>query len=211
MVISKLPDKIRLRVARNTTDEIRKIEDFLQTIKKEGKARETSAHVKTTERAQKPPFVKPPIPTPNSLSVGEIPFKWVYCKGNHYSASCEKVQDLQQCKKILFKDRWCLNCLATWPCCEHLQKFKGLSACGEQHQSICPNPLNPRNEAKSRNYKTLNCLWWFCKISWTRALLEWLPTCWPELHPTTGWHTGQNLMESNYDFCRHWEAKCYLT
>ena len=42
VVMSKLPNEIRLEVARNSTDEIWKIEDLLQTIKKEVEARETS-------------------------------------------------------------------------------------------------------------------------------------------------------------------------
>ena len=108
VIMSKLPNAIRLQVARNTTDEIWKIKDLLQTVKKEVEARASSKHVKTTESPRKPRFVKPPIPSANSLlanKIGEIPFKCAYCKENHYSASCEKVQDLQQRKEILFKDR----------------------------------------------------------------------------------------------------------
>ena len=51
VVMSKLPNEIRLQVARNTTDYIWKIEELLQTIKKEVEARETSEHVKTGESA----------------------------------------------------------------------------------------------------------------------------------------------------------------
>ena len=151
VVMSKLPEEIRLQVARNTTDEIWKIEDLLQTIKKEVEARETSEHVKTTESARKPPFVKPPIPTANSLVVGEIPFKCAYCEGNHYSASCEKVQDLQQRKEILFKDRRCLNCLRPGHIASVCKTSTVCRHCGERHhQSICPNPLKILATRKSR-------------------------------------------------------------
>ena len=54
--MSKLPNEIRLEVARNSPDEIWKIEDLLQTIQKEVKARETSRHVKTSEGSRKPPI-----------------------------------------------------------------------------------------------------------------------------------------------------------
>ena len=64
--MSKLPSEIRLEVARNSTDEIWKIEDLLQTIKKEVEARETSKHVKTREGSRKLPLGKPPIPSANS-------------------------------------------------------------------------------------------------------------------------------------------------
>ena len=86
VVMSKLPNEIRLQVARNTTDEIWKIEKLLQTIKKEVEARETSEHVKTGESPRKSPFLKPPIPSANSLvanKVGDIPVKCVYCKEIH--------------------------------------------------------------------------------------------------------------------------------
>ena len=36
----------------------------------------------------------------------------VYCKELHYSASCERVQNLVQRKEILMKERRCLKCLA---------------------------------------------------------------------------------------------------
>lgn len=152
VIMSKLPNEIPLQVARNTTDEIWKIEDLLQTIKKEVEARESSEHVKTTESPRKPPFVKPPIPSANSLlanKIGEMPFKCAYCKGNHYSASCEKVQDLQQRKEILLKERRCLNCLRPGHVASVCKNSKVCRHCGERHhQLICPTPSNPRSEEK---------------------------------------------------------------
>ena len=70
--MSKLLNKIQLQVACNSTNEIWKIEDLLQTIKKEVEARETSDHVKTSE-SRKSPFGKPPIPSASALVAGEMP------------------------------------------------------------------------------------------------------------------------------------------
>ena len=66
VVMSQLPNEIRLEVVRNSTNEIWKIEDLLQTIKREVEARETSEHVKTSEGSRKPPLGKLPIPSANS-------------------------------------------------------------------------------------------------------------------------------------------------
>ena len=73
------------------------------TIKKdEVEARETSGQVKTSENDRKPSTGKPPIPTASALFVKQnggknIP-RCVYCQELHYSASCEKVQNLVQRK-----------------------------------------------------------------------------------------------------------------
>ena len=109
IIMSKLPNKIRLHVARNSTDELWKIEDLLLTIKKEVKARETSEQVKTSENDRKPSTGKPPIPNATRCiakqnSGKNIP-RCVYCHELHYSASCEKVQNLVQRKEILMKER----------------------------------------------------------------------------------------------------------
>ena len=153
VVMSKLPNEIRLQVARNTTDEIWKIEELLQTIKKEVEARETSEHVKTSESPRKSPFVKPPIPTANSLvanKVGDIPVKCVYCKEIHFSASCGKVEDPNRRKEILVKERRCLNCLKPGHVASVCKNPKTCRHCGERHhQSICTTLSKHRSEEKS--------------------------------------------------------------
>jgi len=63
VVMSKVPNEIRLQVARSSTDDIWKIEYSLNTIKKEVEVGETSEHVKTSEGSRKPFFWK----TPNSI------------------------------------------------------------------------------------------------------------------------------------------------
>ena len=157
VVMSKLPNEIRLQVARNSTDDIWKIEDLLETIKKEVEARETREQVKTNESPRKPPlgkppFEKPPISTASSLvanKVGEKPFKCAYCKEYHYSASCERVKDPNQRKEILVKERRCLNCLRPGHVDSVCKNPKVCRHCGERHhQSICPTLSNSRNDER---------------------------------------------------------------
>ena len=152
VVMSKLPNEIRLEVARNSTVEIWKIEDLLQTIKKEVEARETSEHVKTSEGSRKPPLGKPPIPSANSLvanTFGGNPVKCVYCKEYHYSASCERVKDPKKRKEILVKERRCLNCLRPGHLVSVCKNMKVCRHCGQSHhQSICPSLSSSRNDEK---------------------------------------------------------------
>ena len=143
IIMSKLPNEIRLQVARNSTDEVWKIEELLLTIKKEVEARETSEQVKTSENDRKPSTGKPPIPTASALFAKQnggknIP-RCVYCKELHYSASCEKVQNLVQRKEILMKERRCLKCLAPGHIASSCQNEKVCRQCKQRshHQSIC--------------------------------------------------------------------------
>ena len=68
IVKSKLPNDIRLQIARNATDEVGKIEELLETMKVEIEAREASEGVKTHDgRKPQSSNAKPPItPTANA-------------------------------------------------------------------------------------------------------------------------------------------------
>ena len=127
------------------------------TIKKEEvEARETSEQVKTSENDRKPSTRKPPIPTASALFAKQnggknIP-RCVYCKELHYSASCEKVQNLVQRKEILMKERRSLKCLVPGQIASSCQNEKVCRHCKQRghHQSICLT-LSPcdRSEKKS--------------------------------------------------------------
>ena len=113
------------------------------TIKKEEvEARETSEQVKTSENDRKPSTGKPPIPTASALFAKQnggknIP-RCVYCKELHYSAPCEKVQNLVQRKEILMKERRSLKCLAPGDIASTCQN-EVCRHCKQRghHQSIC--------------------------------------------------------------------------
>ena len=119
------------------------------TIKKEEvEARETSEQVKTSENDRKPSTRKPPIPTASALFAKQnggknIP-RCVYCKELHYSASCEKVQNLVQRKEILMKERRSLKCLAPGQIASSCQNEKVCRHCkqGGHHQSSTLSPCD---------------------------------------------------------------------
>ena len=68
IVMSKLLNENQLQVARNSTDDIWKIEDLLHTIKKEVEAHETSEQVEKNESPRKPPIGKPPSDSNSKLA-----------------------------------------------------------------------------------------------------------------------------------------------
>ena len=78
VIMSKLPEEIRVRVARETTSAVWKIEELLKIIKQEVEAREVSQSVKITEdRNPKPPlhqhrYQKPPT-TSSLVSKEDLP------------------------------------------------------------------------------------------------------------------------------------------
>ena len=118
VVMSKLPNGLRVRIARETTSAVWKIEELMDVIKREVEAIEVSENVKITEdRNQKPPPYQnknPKYPTANSLVTKDDQtakkkpeIRCVYCNDLHYSASCWRVTDPNHRRSTLIKSKRC--------------------------------------------------------------------------------------------------------
>jgi len=119
VVMSKIPSDIRLRIARETKSEVWKIDELLEVIKVEVEAREASEGTKVN------PHSKPLQLLGHKNSSGQLPathpttgsfysnksIQCVYCQGNHHSASCDKVEAIEERRDILIKAGRCFNCL----------------------------------------------------------------------------------------------------
>ena len=113
--MSKLPTEIQLQTARNSKDSVWKIAELLNVIKIEVEAQEASemTMVKTIEgrKAQAPSRdskVRHRTPIANSLvsqEGGSYKIKCAHCQNEHYSASCDAVQDTAQRRNILERDK----------------------------------------------------------------------------------------------------------
>ena len=155
VVMSKLPNEIRVRIARETTSAVWKIEELMDVIKREVEAIEVSENVKITDdRNQKRPPAPPPkprLPTAGtffgatSQPEANVP-KCVYCSGRHYSASCDKVTDINARRDILRRDKRCFMCLKRGHLVEHCDKSCRICK-RRHHQSICQekSPCDPPN------------------------------------------------------------------
>ena len=157
IVMSKLPNDIRLQIARTNTEEVWNIEDLIETIRVEMEAREASEGNRVhTDPAQvsrssnnnpRPPNKSRELPTSSTLHSGEnqsFQIRCAYCGEHHYSASCQRVSDTASRKEILRKKNRCFICLRTGhrsPDCTSNKKCRNCNSPGH-HQSICDRNKN---------------------------------------------------------------------
>jgi hypothetical protein len=105
-----------MQIARNSSNEVWKIEDLLKLIKQEVEAREVCENVKANDLKLKggsSDHSRRNIPTAASLLAGWSNPKGqgiqcAYCRKSHYSASCEQFRDIDTRKNILKRERWSL-------------------------------------------------------------------------------------------------------
>lgn len=149
VIMSKLPNEVRMRIARETTGSVWKIDKLMEVIKREVEAREISESVKINEeRTPKPPVYPPPkplrYPSANSLLTKDDPLKkipqtrCVYCNEVHYSASCDKVTSPTDRRNILIEAKRCFKCLFASHQLKDCKSQRNCRNCGgRHHQSIC--------------------------------------------------------------------------
>ena len=140
VIMAKLPSEVRLQIARSTTNAVWKVEELLRIIQGEVEAREMSDFMRTSERRPETPFHRNNTTTSalterDNINGGRI---CVYCKGGHYSASCDKVSSIQSRKDILKKEGRCFLCLANGHRVSQCSSNKKCRKCQRRHhQSIC--------------------------------------------------------------------------
>ena len=111
VIMSKLPIDVKLRIARESTEEVWKVDDLMNAIKREVEGREACEGVRAK------PQVKPNVnhashvPITGTFVTHCPSIQCAYCQGHHYSASCDKVKDVKARKDILLKNSHCFNCL----------------------------------------------------------------------------------------------------
>ena len=139
VIMSKLPLELGLKVAQLTTGDVCEVEEPLQLIKLEVVARELSDTIRVNERNPQPSQQqrRPLVPTASSLIANDHSegkkVNFVFCKEEHYSAACERVESVAACKDAHLKEGRCFLCLATGhrasPCLS-LRKYR---KCGRRH------------------------------------------------------------------------------
>ena len=141
VVMSKLPAEVRLQVARMTAKEVWNIEDLLDIIKSEVEARELSEAIRTTELKPLDTHRKPILSTASTLltaNKSQPRLSCIYCKGEHFSASCEVVKDVAARTETLRKEGRCFLCLAKGHRVAQCTVSRRCRHCKRKHhQSIC--------------------------------------------------------------------------
>lgn len=163
VIMYKLPQGVRVRVARNNAQEVWQMSDLLGVFRHQVKAREISEGVKTQINVEK---LKPAqIWTPSSAALivnnGSRTSCYgnqvtcVYCGDSHFSASCERVSDRQDRIEVLNKDRRCFVC--SKPVHHSNSCVKNCPRCqGNHHESICRHTLPKRDDSSAPNENQLH-------------------------------------------------------
>ena len=148
--MSKLPNEIRLQIARKSTQDVWSIDELLDIIKKEVEAREATERIKADNTQQHGNKSYGHHSTADSFLSKEdqkaIAVRCAYCKELHFSASCTKVTDPQKRKEILrnTSHRHRVSNCQNSKCCRHCKQ--------RHHQSICGNLIPPSfNQKKSED------------------------------------------------------------
>ena len=157
--MSKLPNSLQLEVARKSTNEIWKIDELLETIRREIEVREASHQVKLHD-SRPPPNIERDKNQHATVQAflskqnqgDSMRICCAYCNEQHYSASCERATGLQDRKDILRRDEHCFICLRTGPVSQECQNSRGCRKCGHRHhQSICTRGNLPKPPEKPQD------------------------------------------------------------
>ena len=158
IVMNKLPNDLRMRVARETSGDVWKIDEILEILRKEIEATEASERFKVAERQKHyESLPRKPLPTMgNTLLSQEKEFKirCVYCDAPHYSASCPTVTDLAKRREALVNGKRCFKCLRQGHEVRDCRNPKLCRNCGgHHHQSICSKGFLLRNVPKKEEQR----------------------------------------------------------
>ena len=132
VIMSKLPNEIRLQIARKSTQEVWKIDELLDIIKKEVEAREATERIKadnTQLHGNKSHGHNSTAGSFLSKQDQKFTIRCAYCKELHFSASCTKVTDPEKRKDILRNTNRCFNCLRIRHCVSNCQSSKCCRHC----------------------------------------------------------------------------------
>jgi len=141
VIMTKLPNDVRLRIARDSKGEVWKLETILETIRVEVEAREASSLNKATVlKSHAPP--KPPTTSSALFSGSQVP-KYVYCEGEHYYSSCQVVKDIRERRAILMRGGRCFVRLKPQHRAKDCDPNRNCRKCHKRHhQSLCDNSIS---------------------------------------------------------------------
>ena len=107
LILTKISNEIRLRIARESRSEVWKLDELMKVIREEVEARETSEGSKVSQlnlpvsSNRRQVSGQRSIPSASTLVSNEVHVQCAYCDGSHYSASCSKVGSTKDRREIL--------------------------------------------------------------------------------------------------------------
>jgi len=148
LISPKIPNEVRLRMARAHPGEVWKIQDLMEMIKTEVEAREASNLMKgMSVKANSTPKPPPPVSTASSLYAAGQTHRCVYCTGDHYPSDCVTVKDVKDRRAFLLRTGRCFNCLRPQHRAKNCESTKKCRHCHKKHhQSVCDKDMPPAEQ-----------------------------------------------------------------
>ncbi len=155
--MAKLPQNLRVRMARKMKSLVWKIDELLFVVKTEVEARELSKCVEVSEE-KNPRLPKVPY-TAKALYMKDgqkIKIQCIYCDKMHFSASCEDVTNANKRKKLFIKSNRCFKCLRIGHQVKHCKNHKNCRICSasKRNEQETKNSPNTKEDKERPNTKT---------------------------------------------------------
>ena len=136
IIMAKLPSEVRLQIARVTNKDVWEVEELLQVIKAEAEACKISDTIKVHEVRHSNIPRRNVRPTSSTLMMRKHNpggRECIYCKGEHYSVSCETITGVPARKEALKKEGRCFVCLARGHHAAQCRSSKRCRKCSHRH------------------------------------------------------------------------------
>ena len=156
LIMSRLPNQISLQISRQTTKDFWSLDELMILFRKEVEAREMNQDISVKEQ-HKPKggdfSQRKPVPSASALHTQNskqtyIP-NCVFCRGKHYSANCEKIQQRKDRLDILKRDKRCFRCLKGGHISRNCDR-KCRNCNGFHHQSICDKEMEREKKQEDK-------------------------------------------------------------
>ena len=149
VTMQKLPNEVKLIMARNHPGQVWKIQDLLDTIQSEVTAREAT-HISRMPSHKMNITQRPLNSTASSLYGSSQPSKCVYCGGDHYSSMCTTITGVRDHREFLLRAGRCFNCLKPQHHVKDCELTKKCKHCRRKyHQSICDKTAGDKPQPPS--------------------------------------------------------------
>ncbi|XP_057290238.1 uncharacterized protein LOC130612923 [Hydractinia symbiolongicarpus] len=153
VVLSKLPNDIKLMISRKFDEDIWDAEAVLKFLRKEIMAREKLSNIKLEEDEQREFPSSGSSLNAQAARTGTRKLFCSFCSGEHKSHECRTVTKLETRKEIVLKNGRCFLCLRKGHMSRECKaSFRCFHCKGKHHVALCEKKHNP-NPPPSRSPK----------------------------------------------------------
>ena len=146
VLLSKLPQELRLIVTRKITEDELNLDALLKEVEQEIEARERAQSTQATPNQQPKKPYRESQHTAATLLTGNSSASCCYCQQTHSADNCTVVSQVEDRKQILRKSGRCFVCLRRGHISRECRSRSMCSNCnGRHHTSVCSNASSTRS------------------------------------------------------------------